>query len=77
MAAGRGVLEVFTTSGDQSLWADIYLDGKRVGQSPLMLRRVTPGTHRVEVRRRGFRSQIKTVTLGPGQKLKLVFRLER
>ena len=76
-ATGRGRLEVFTLHADRTLWAEVLIDGKRVGRSPLMLRRVTAGPHRVKVRRSGFRTITKKVTVRPGRRIKLVIDLEK
>ncbi len=47
--------------------ADIYLDGKKVGQSPLELRRIKPGRHVLEVRKGAQRKRL-VITLSPGQR---------
>ena len=46
--------------------ADIYLDGKKVGQSPLVLRQIKPGRHLLEVRKGGQRKRV-VINLRPGQ----------
>ena len=54
--SGNGVLVVVTTNGQgESIWADVYLDGDRVGSTPLR-RQVSAGTHNVSVRKRSFRT---------------------
>ncbi|HEY4012848.1 MAG TPA: PEGA domain-containing protein [Polyangiaceae bacterium] len=47
--------------------ADVLLDGKRVGQTPLDTTiAVVPGAHRIEVRRAGYTSSSRELTLGDG-----------
>lgn len=57
-------------------WADVRLDGKPAGQTPLTLDNITLGSHTVSLSREGFRSVTQEVTLSHGQKAKLNFRLE-
>ena len=47
--------------------ADIYLDGRKVGQSPLVRRGIKPGRHVLEVRKGGLRKRI-VINLRPGQR---------
>jgi hypothetical protein len=47
--------------------ADVYVDGERVGKTPLEATiTVTPGDHRLEVRRVGYVSAVRSVTLQDG-----------
>lgn len=52
--------------------ADVFLDGEAKGQSPLLLERVSPGKHIIELRKAGFRSfeQELSVEAGKDQALK-------
>ncbi len=47
--------------------ADVYLNGRKVGQSPLVLWRLKPGRYVLEVRKGGRRKRV-VITLRPGQK---------
>jgi tetratricopeptide (TPR) repeat protein len=52
--------------------AEVFLDGEAKGQSPLLLERVSPGKHIIELRKAGFRSfeQELSVEAGKDQALK-------
>ena len=52
----------------RALWANVYLDGKLVGQTALNLPRLAPGRHRVVLRRPGYHSVSRRVLLRPGQR---------
>ena len=47
--------------------ADLYLNGRKVGQSPLVLRRLKPGRYVLDVRK-GARRKRVVITLRPGQR---------
>ncbi len=69
---GHGTISVQTISADgRPLWADLYLDGRKVGQTALTVERVAAGRHLVEVRRRGFRPVSRTVRVKPGRRLRV------
>jgi hypothetical protein len=55
--------------------AEIYLDGKHVGQSPLSLEGLGAGEHRLEARLAGFPSRTKHVVLVPGRKTRVLLDL--
>jgi hypothetical protein len=57
------------------VWADIYVDGKRVGQSPLRIPRLPPGGHLVEARRDGYSAAARRARLKAGQELKVFLDL--
>jgi len=69
-------MKVFTKCGNKPLWADVFLDGKPVGQSPVLLERIAAGTHRIEGRRDGYRPALRRVLLEPGRTRTLVLSLE-
>lgn len=47
--------------------ADVFVDGERVGRTPLPASlTLAPGTHRIELRRPGYAVAARTVTLGAG-----------
>jgi len=75
-APRSGTLRVMTLSGGQSLWAEIYIDGKKVGMSPLA-RPIKAGKYRVEARRAGYQTQRKAVTVRPGVAQRLTFDLKK
>jgi TonB family protein len=55
--------------------AQVELDGRAIGSTPLAGQRVSAGVHRVVARRRGFRTWIRTVYAGPGETVALEARL--
>jgi|GEM_PF-6972703 hypothetical protein len=56
----RGKLEVVSTPPE----ADVWLDDKFVGKTPMILKRVEPGVHNVELRKTGFASSKQSVEFG-------------
>jgi serine/threonine protein kinase len=57
------------------LWAHVYLDGARVGQTALKLE-VPADAYRVEVRRRGYRSVYRRVRVRPGKRTRVLVELD-
>lgn len=47
--------------------ADIYVDGKKLGQSPRVFNGLLAGNHQVEVRKDGYATDSKTVTISEGK----------
>ena len=47
--------------------AEVWIDGAKVGTSPDLFKNVTIGSHRVEIRKEGYQSETKTVTIAEGQ----------
>ena len=47
--------------------AEVWLDGKKLGTSPDVFRNIIVGTHEVELRKDGYQSEKKTVTVSEGQ----------
>ena len=72
-----GKLRVGTMHDGAPLWADIFLDGRRVGQTPLVLKGVKAGSRRVEARRRGFRRISKQVVVQPGKQAAVLLELRK
>jgi serine/threonine protein kinase len=70
-------LRVVTLRQGVSIWADIYLDGKAVGQSPKVLGSIRPGAHSIRVQRPGFRPKTVQVRLRPGRRQKLSIKMEQ
>ena len=54
--------------------ADVYLDGKKVGQSPLVLRGIKPGRHLLELRKGGKRKRLR-LKLRAGQQKTVSLKL--
>lgn len=57
------------------VWADLYVDGKLAGQSPLRIPRLAPGSHLIEARREGYTAAARRARLRPGQELKVFLDL--
>lgn len=49
--------------------ADAWLDGKPLGSTPLLLDTLVPGAHRLVLRSRGYREQVRELRLAPGEAL--------
>ena len=47
--------------------ADIYVDGKKLGQSPRVFNGLVVGNHQVEIRKAGYTTDSKSVTITEGQ----------
>jgi tetratricopeptide (TPR) repeat protein len=56
--------------------AEVFLDGEAKGQSPLLLERVSPGKHIIELRKAGFRSFEQELSVEPGKDQALKATLE-
>ena len=69
-------LRVVTKHAGESIWAEVLVDGRRVGESALVVK-LPPGRHRIRVQRPGYRPTSKTVVLRPGQTRTLVLELWR
>lgn len=70
-------LRVVTLAEGKLLWADLFVDGVRVGQTPVTLDRLQPGPHQLEARRQGYPSAASRVTLRPGTETKVVLELQK
>jgi hypothetical protein len=53
-------------------WGSVYIDGRPVGNTPQLDRRVAPGSHELRVEREGFRPYQRVIEVAPGQRLRLV-----
>lgn len=72
-----GNLRVGLMSGaGRSLWAEVYVDGRRRGGTPTLVRGLSPGRHRVELRRPGKPPLVKTVTIKSGQTKSLLLEVK-
>ena len=76
-AATHGSLDVYTSSQKRLVWTDVFLDGQHVGQTPLILKQVSPGSHRLKVTRGGYVTVSRQVTVSAGQKSKVLIELEK
>lgn len=56
--------------------ARVYLDNNYSGVTPLSIKTLQPGTHRIRVEKDGFDPMARTVTLGRGDKAAEEFRLK-
>ncbi|MCC6746565.1 MAG: protein kinase [Deltaproteobacteria bacterium] len=74
--SGLAHLRVVTLSGGLPLWAEVFVGGRRVGESPVDAR-LPGGSYEVSVKRTGYRARPRRVTLRPGQRRTLVFDLIR
>ena len=52
-------------------WAELYVDGRLVGNTPVVGLRLPPGRHRLRLVQLGFQPHEEVVNLAPGQTLKL------
>ncbi|HTM02695.1 MAG TPA: PEGA domain-containing protein [Vicinamibacterales bacterium] len=57
--------------------AQVFIDGKPVGYTPLVVGDLTPGTHSVRMQIPGYRSWVNAVTLGPGARERVAASLEQ
>jgi len=52
-------------------WAELYVDGRLVGNTPVTDLRLPAGQHRLRLERAGFRPHEEVVNLAPGQTLRI------
>ncbi|MGE5803903.1 MAG: serine/threonine-protein kinase [Gemmatimonadota bacterium] len=52
-------------------WAELYVDGRLVGNTPVVDLRLPAGQHRLRLERVGFRPHEQVVNLAPGQRLRI------
>lgn len=70
-------LQISALADGQLIPADVYLDGKMIGQAPLFRSKVAAGIHVVEARLEGYKGSVKRLRLRPGQNRKIVLELQR
>ena len=51
--------------------AEVYVDGKKLGQSPRVFNGLLVGNHQVEVRKNGYATDKKSVTISEGQTMSI------
>lgn len=56
--------------------AEVWIDGKKLGTSPDIFRNIIIGTHEVELRKEGYASEKKQVTISEGQTVSLTGSLQ-
>jgi hypothetical protein len=56
--------------------ATVYLDGKMVGQSPIVINDVYSGNHFIKVEKEGYLDQKKSILIGSGENRKMYFYLQ-
>jgi hypothetical protein len=52
-------------------WGSVYIDGVRVGHTPMLNLRIAPGTHTLRIERDGFEAYERVVELKSGEELRL------
>ncbi|MBR4160333.1 MAG: SUMF1/EgtB/PvdO family nonheme iron enzyme [Bacteroidaceae bacterium] len=67
-----GSLDINSSPAD----AEVWLDGKQVGTTPLFLSECLVGEHEIKVIKNGFQSYIKTITITEGETETEVAKLE-
>jgi eukaryotic-like serine/threonine-protein kinase len=75
--AAPATLQVLTRRGEQKLSVPIYLDGKRLGETPLYRKGIAPGFHVVEVRESGYKKVWKRIWLNSNQSASVVLELRK
>jgi hypothetical protein len=65
---------VVTVQSDQVTFATVFVDGAKLGNSPI-LRALPAGHHRVHVERAGFKSVDRSITVSPGETTRLRIEL--
>ena len=55
--------------------ADIFIDGKKVGQTPLLLSDLLVGLHTISIIKEGYESENKTITIKEGEPQSYSFQL--
>jgi hypothetical protein len=71
-----GRLYITTKTADGApIWADVLLDGRPVGRTPLTIR-AAAGRHRLVIRRSGFSTFSKMIRVRPGRRTTEVIQLQ-
>ncbi|MCA9673316.1 MAG: serine/threonine protein kinase [Myxococcales bacterium] len=70
-----GSIRIGSLYRGRPVWTDIFVDGKLVGQTPLVVHRLRPGRHVVELRRQGSRLGRRWVHVRSGRRSTAVFKL--
>ena len=67
-----GIIDIQSTPFE----ADVYIDGKSVGQTPLVVDNVLIGEHKIGIEKRGYRAIEQAVTIEEGSTLTRSFTLQ-
>ena len=59
------------------MWANVYVNGTPRGQTPVVVRGLPTGRHRLELRRAGFRTAARTVRLSASRTTRVKLQLRR
>ncbi len=57
--------------------AQVFVDGRSVGYTPMVVGDLNPGTHSVRMQLPGYRPWVTAVTLGPGARERVAASLEQ
>ena len=68
-----GTFEVSGSPAD----ATVYVDGKKMGTTPLLVNKILIGSHKVRIEKDGYDKQEKTVTITEGQEAVLDYTLTK
>lgn len=52
-------------------WGNLYVDGRSVGNTPQATVWLTPGTHKIEIRREGFKTFLANVSIDSNREFRL------
>lgn len=70
---GKGFADLTVSSQPEN--ATVYLSGQEHGRTPIMIEKLSEGEHIVELRKEGYFSDRKTITIIPGKPEKLDMKL--
>ena len=73
----RGTLQVMTLSRSSPIPAYVYVDGRRRGQAPLLVKGLTAGNHRIEARLAGYKTARKRGKVLAGRSNSVVLFLRK
>jgi hypothetical protein len=74
---GLATLQVVARSGTRPISAEVYLDGKRLGETPLYKRKLAPGYHTVVARLEGYKVARRSIRLLAGRAASVVLELRK
>jgi serine/threonine protein kinase len=75
-ARPSSTLHLFARAGGRPVNAEVLIDGRRYGRTPLVVSHIAPGRHRLVARRAGLRTRRLGLTLAVGEATKIVLDLE-
>lgn len=58
-------------------WGNVFVDGRSVGYPPVVLEDLTPGDHRVEIRREGYEPIEQSISVRAGEEKRVHLHLSR